>query len=178
MVVTQSDENIIRIRSLVRRCLLNLQVRLAHLKGKIKDPLFTEHGVLNALNSFSNPLVQGPLQAIALAEICRRNVPHQRVTTFAFRAEKPAFTGSPPLLRGRPSGSSTVELQAVTASDAVSMTATATLEQVEYGANLRMRAGELIIHEPLPLSRAATATFGLRQGILRHLSIWTKLIRR
>jgi 3-methylfumaryl-CoA hydratase len=80
------------------------------------------------VEGYPNLVVHGPLQAIALAEVCRRNVPDQKVVSFAFRAEKPAFTGAPLLLRGRATGRSVVELQAVTAHNTVSMTATATLE--------------------------------------------------
>jgi 3-methylfumaryl-CoA hydratase len=46
-------------------------------------------------------VVHGPLQAIALAELCRRNAPDRCVATFTFRALRPAFDGSPLELRGR-----------------------------------------------------------------------------
>jgi len=80
------------------------------------------------VEGYPNLLVHGPLQAIALAEICRRNMPHRRVASFEFRAEHPAFASSPLLFRGRPTGRDIVELQAITGNHVVSMTATARLE--------------------------------------------------
>ena len=38
-------------------------------------------------------VVHGPLQAVALAELCRRFLPHRRLTSFRFRALRPAFDG-------------------------------------------------------------------------------------
>jgi len=46
-------------------------------------------------------VVHGPLQAIALAELCRRNARDRCVATFRFRALLPAFDGAPLELRGR-----------------------------------------------------------------------------
>jgi 3-methylfumaryl-CoA hydratase len=45
-------------------------------------------------------VVQGPYQAIGLAELCRRNEPHARLATFQFRAMRAAFDGMPVRLRG------------------------------------------------------------------------------
>ncbi len=51
-------------------------------------------------------VVHGPLQAVALAELCRRQGGEQAVRSFRFRAISPAFDDGPLLLRGRadPSG--------------------------------------------------------------------------
>jgi len=46
-------------------------------------------------------VVHGPLQAVALAEICRRFLPDQRLTSFRFRALRPAFDGHPVRFCGR-----------------------------------------------------------------------------
>ena len=73
-------------------------------------------------------VVHGPLQAIALAELCRRHLPHHRVTAFSFRARRPAFEGAPLRLRGRLTEDHRVELVAVDADGHPTMTAEATLE--------------------------------------------------
>jgi 3-methylfumaryl-CoA hydratase len=57
-------------------------------------------------------VVHGPLQAVALAELCRRNEPGAPVRSFAFRAVQPKFDDGPLLVRGRPAGDGTVELAA------------------------------------------------------------------
>jgi 3-methylfumaryl-CoA hydratase len=72
-------------------------------------------------------VVHGPLQAIALAEVCRRYCPDRRMASFEFRALRPAFDGETLKFRGRPNGSS-VELAAFDGSDRRTMEATATLE--------------------------------------------------
>lgn len=79
------------------------------------------------VEGYQNLVVHGPLQAIALAEICRRYTPERRMASFDFRALRPAFAGTPLLLRGRPIDSNTVELQAVSREHGVSMRATAVL---------------------------------------------------
>ncbi len=55
-------------------------------------------------------VVQGPLQAIALAELCRRHVPERAVRSFSFRALRPAFDGAPLHVRGRLDGTGDAEL--------------------------------------------------------------------
>ena len=45
-------------------------------------------------------VVHGPLQAVALAELCRRD--GRRLGWFKFRAVSPAFDDGPLLVRGRP----------------------------------------------------------------------------
>lgn len=46
-------------------------------------------------------VVHGPLQAVGLAELCRRFVHDPRLCRFQFRAVRPAFDDGPLLLRGR-----------------------------------------------------------------------------
>lgn len=46
-------------------------------------------------------VVHGPLQAIALAELWRRNRPEVPIGTFEFRLQKPAFDNGPLHLRGQ-----------------------------------------------------------------------------
>lgn len=45
-------------------------------------------------------VVHGPLQAVALVELPRRNLPDRALTSFRFRGVSPAFEGGPLLLRG------------------------------------------------------------------------------
>jgi 3-methylfumaryl-CoA hydratase len=73
-------------------------------------------------------VVHGPLQAISLAEVCRRFAPERPITSFTFRAVSPAFAGSPLRFVGRPSpGGDVVELRTLDARGVTTMTATATL---------------------------------------------------
>lgn len=76
-------------------------------------------------------VVHGPLQAVALAELCRRHLPHRRVAAFSFRARRPAFDGAPLRLRGRLRTEDHVELVAVDAAGHPTMTAEAALEGVQ-----------------------------------------------
>jgi 3-methylfumaryl-CoA hydratase len=73
-------------------------------------------------------VVHGPLQAIALAELCRRHLPDHRVSAFSFRALRPAFDGPPLRLRGRLTEDHRAELVAVDAGGHPTMTAEAALE--------------------------------------------------
>jgi 3-methylfumaryl-CoA hydratase len=73
-------------------------------------------------------VVHGPLQAIALAEVCRRFAAGRRVTSFRFRAVSPAFAGAPLRFAGAPSSDGTsVSLRAVDERGVTTMTAEATL---------------------------------------------------
>ena len=72
-------------------------------------------------------VVHGPLQAIALAELCRRHLGDRQVATFSFRACRPAFDGAPLRLRGRRIDDNRVELAALDGSGHVTMTAEAAL---------------------------------------------------
>jgi 3-methylfumaryl-CoA hydratase len=47
-------------------------------------------------------VVQGPLQAIGLAEVARRHAPDRQAGTYSFRATRPAFDGPALGLCGRP----------------------------------------------------------------------------
>jgi 3-methylfumaryl-CoA hydratase len=68
-------------------------------------------------------VVHGPLQAIALAELCRRNARDRRVATFTFRALRPAFDGAPLQLRGRARDDNHAELLALDRDGQRTMTA-------------------------------------------------------
>ncbi|HEX4218305.1 MAG TPA: hypothetical protein VHZ02_08050 [Acidimicrobiales bacterium] len=72
-------------------------------------------------------VVQGPLQAIALAEVCRRHCPKRRMSSFDFRALRPAFEGGTLRFRGRPNGAR-VDLSAFDGAERKTMEATATFE--------------------------------------------------
>ena len=69
-------------------------------------------------------VVHGPLQAVALAELCRRRG-EQQLGAFRFRALRPAFDDGPLLLRGRPNGRE-VDLAAFDHSGRITMQAQAT----------------------------------------------------
>lgn len=75
-------------------------------------------------------VVHGPLQAIALAELCRRHLPDRRVAGFSFRSLRPAFDGAPLRLRGRAfeDHNGLVHLAAVDADGHTTMTAEAALD--------------------------------------------------
>jgi 3-methylfumaryl-CoA hydratase len=73
-------------------------------------------------------VVHGPLQAIALAELCRRHLADRQVTGFSFRARRPAFDGAPLRLRGRRTDDDHVELVALDGAGQVTMSAEASLQ--------------------------------------------------
>lgn len=72
-------------------------------------------------------VVHGPLQAVALAELCRRHVGDRQVVSFVFRARRPAFDGAPLRLRGRLIDDDHVELVALDGAGQPTMTAQAAL---------------------------------------------------
>ena len=73
-------------------------------------------------------VVHGPLQAVGLAELCRRSVPDRRLRRFQFRSVGPAFDDGPLLLRGRPGkDQGAVVLEAFDHRGSTTMTATGTL---------------------------------------------------
>ncbi len=53
------------------------------------------------IEGYPGLVVHGPLQAVALAELCRRNRPDEPLATFRFRAVRAAFDDGPLQLRGR-----------------------------------------------------------------------------
>lgn len=67
-------------------------------------------------------VVQGPLQAVGLAEVARRFAPERRVDTFSFRAKRPAFDGLAISLCGQP-GESGLNLAALDGSRKETVTA-------------------------------------------------------
>jgi 3-methylfumaryl-CoA hydratase len=74
---------------------------------------------------FPGLVVQGPYQAIGLAELCRRNDPDVILESFQFRAVRAAFDGEPLRLRGNPGRD--IELVAYDSHNRQTMTAVATL---------------------------------------------------
>jgi 3-methylfumaryl-CoA hydratase len=73
-------------------------------------------------------VVHGPLQAVALAELCRRHLPDRALATFGFRALRPAFDGNRLRLRGRITGAGAVTLTAFDHHGQPTMQAEATLQ--------------------------------------------------
>lgn len=67
-------------------------------------------------------VVHGPLQAIALAELCRRNL-DRPLRSFRFRALTPAFDGRPLHLRGRRTEDGSIDLAVLDDSGATTMQA-------------------------------------------------------
>jgi 3-methylfumaryl-CoA hydratase len=65
------------------------------------------------VEGYSGLVVHGPLQAIFLAELCRRHAPDRTVTSFRFRAVRPAFDGSPLRFVGQYDSESHVKLAAI-----------------------------------------------------------------
>ena len=73
-------------------------------------------------------VVHGPLQAIALAELCRRYLPERVIHSFRFRAMRPAFDGPPLRIAGRLADNGTeVSLAALDQDGEVTMRAEAIL---------------------------------------------------
>jgi 3-methylfumaryl-CoA hydratase len=70
-------------------------------------------------------VVHGPLQAVALAELCRRHDPRP-LAAFRFTALAPAFDDGPLRLRGRPDGGDGAELRALDVHGTAVMEAAAT----------------------------------------------------
>ena len=81
------------------------------------------------VEGYPDLVVHGPLQAVALAELCRRFAPDRNVISFAFRAHRPAFSDGPLHVLGRPVDASKAYLAVVDGSGEVTMTA-----DVEFGA--------------------------------------------
>jgi 3-methylfumaryl-CoA hydratase len=79
---------------------------------------------------YSGLVVHGPLQAIALAELCRRAEPGRPVDAFRFRAQHVALEGRPLRLRGRPEQGAEVALGAFDTAGRRTMSASATLGTV------------------------------------------------
>lgn len=72
-------------------------------------------------------VVHGPLIAMLLLDLLRRQLPRARVARFEFRALRPLFDTAPFAVRGRRDGDRTVKLWAQTAEGALAMDARATL---------------------------------------------------
>ena len=72
-------------------------------------------------------VVHGPLQAILLAELCRRQLPGTAVRRFSFRAMSPAFAGQPLRTVATAGSDGEIELVATNPAGAVTMKATASL---------------------------------------------------
>jgi 3-methylfumaryl-CoA hydratase len=66
----------------------------------------------SGVEGYPGLVVHGPLQAVALAQLCRDVLKDRTIAAFRFRAVRPAFDGAPIQLRGRVSGENTVELAA------------------------------------------------------------------
>ena len=79
-----------------------------------------------AIDGYPGLVVQGPLLAIGLAEVIRRNAPDRRIVRFEFRAAQPAFAPTRITFLGDLDGD-LVNLVAVDESDVTLMTASATI---------------------------------------------------
>jgi 3-methylfumaryl-CoA hydratase len=85
------------------------------------------------VEGYPDLVVHGPLQAIALAELCRRHLGERPIRRFAFRALRPAFAGRPLRLCGRLTDDETAELMALDANGQPTMTAHAALSAAGGG---------------------------------------------
>jgi 3-methylfumaryl-CoA hydratase len=74
-------------------------------------------------------VVHGPLQAVALAELCRRNDARRMLSGISYRSVRPKFDDGPLLLRGSPVGTRGVELAAFDEHGVQTMRATATFDE-------------------------------------------------
>lgn len=81
-----------------------------------------------SVEGYPGLVVPGPLQAVGLAELCRRLAPGRRLASFSFRALSPAFDTGPVHLRGTPTGDD-VSLATYNAERRCTMIATAKLER-------------------------------------------------
>ena len=81
------------------------------------------------MEGYPGLVVHGPLQAVALAELCRRHLPERVVRSFRFRALRPAFDGHPLHIAGRLDDDGTeVSLAAIDHHGEITMRADATLD--------------------------------------------------
>jgi 3-methylfumaryl-CoA hydratase len=83
-----------------------------------------------SVEGYRGLVVHGPLQAVALADLVRRSLPEARLTTFAFKALRPAFDDGDLSLRGR-RADGVIELGAFDSSGVMTMTAHASTAQTE-----------------------------------------------
>jgi len=79
------------------------------------------------VEGYPDLVVQGPLQAVLLAELCRRAAPHQPLEQFSFQAKSPAFRGGTMRFCGCPGEDGKVPLEARDDNGSVTMVADATL---------------------------------------------------
>lgn len=63
-----------------------------------------DHPYATRVEGYPDLVVQGPLVATLLAELCRRRQPDRRLRSFSFKSTAPLFCGRPIHLRGRPDG--------------------------------------------------------------------------
>ena len=80
------------------------------------------------VEGYEGLVVHGPLQAIALAELCRRHLPDRPLRSFQFRGLRPAFDGNPLRLGGRVLDRTNVRLVALDSSGEVTMQADASFD--------------------------------------------------
>jgi 3-methylfumaryl-CoA hydratase len=92
-----------------------------------------DHRYATQVEGYPDLVVHGPLQAVALAELCRRFAPDRAVASFLFRARRPVFSGGPIHVRGRPVDGSKAELVVVDSSGQASMTATVEFAPARVG---------------------------------------------
>jgi 3-methylfumaryl-CoA hydratase len=88
-----------------------------------------DYPYVTQVEGYPNLVVHGPLQAVALAELCRRFAPDRTVITFTFRGLRPAFSGGPLHVAGRPVDTSKADLAVLDGTGQPTMTAA-----VEFGA--------------------------------------------
>jgi 3-methylfumaryl-CoA hydratase len=72
-----------------------------------------DHPYATGVEGYPGLVVHGPLQAIALAELLRRFLPHRRMARFEFRALKPAFADNRLTAFGSLTGETEAELAAI-----------------------------------------------------------------
>jgi 3-methylfumaryl-CoA hydratase len=85
-----------------------------------------------AIEGHPDLVVQGPLKAIALAEVCRRHVGNRSIASFSFRALRPSYCGEPIKLLARYQDEDHLELITAENSGVRTMEARASLHPAHH----------------------------------------------
>lgn len=76
--------------------------------------------------SYPGLVVHGPLLALLMGELARRNAPQQRVASVDFRLKRPVFAQQPVLITGEPDGPGAVNTSVLTGSERTAASAQVT----------------------------------------------------
>ncbi len=85
------------------------------------------------IEGYPGLVVHGPLQAVLLTELCRRNAPDNTLHRFSFQAKSPAFDGGSMMFVGHPDNSGEIALEARDGHGTTTMLAHAVLRGASQG---------------------------------------------